>query len=192
MFIDKVSYKKSNLRKKYLKIRKFKQNKIKDVCDDIIISKLLLLDEYKKSDIIFIYISLPDEVNTKKIFLKALEDKKVIAVPKCIRETNEIKFFNVTSISDMEVGNFKIMEPLVNKCVPILDFNQGLCIVPGISFDKFGYRLGYGKGYYDRFLNMFKGKTVGLCYEKCLASKLPVNEFDRRVDMIITEKKIIM
>lgn len=191
MYIDETTYKKNNLRKQYLEIRKFKEKKIKDICDDIIISKLLLLDEYKENDIIFIYMSLPDEIDTCKVFIKALEDKKIIAVPKCIKEKDEIKFFNVKSTNDLEVGNFKIMEPIIDKCSPIQSFDSGLCIVPGVSFDMFGYRLGYGKGYYDRFLSIFKGKTVGLCYEKCLVSKLPIGKFDRSVDMIVTEKRII-
>ena len=67
-----------------------------------------------------------------------------------------------------------------------------VCIVPGLAFDKNGYRIGYGKGYYDRFLKDFNGTKIGLCRCDFLKDALPVNEFDHKVDMIITEKGIIV
>jgi len=67
---------------------------------------------------------------------------------------------------------------------------KSLCIVPGIAFGKNGERLGYGKGYYDRFLESFKGKTVGLSFEECLSENIPMEAHDRKIDYLVTDKKI--
>ena len=77
----------------------------------------------------------------------------------------------------------------VPRCVP--DFSKGLCIVPALSFDFQGYRLGYGKGYYDRFLARFGGSTVGLCYDSCMVRNLPAGRYDQPVHLIVTQRKTL-
>ena len=85
-------------------------------------------------------------------------------------------------------GAFSIMEPNPEVCEKYEDFSHGLCLVPGLCFDMQGFRLGFGKGYYDRFLQNFSGTSVGLCYSKCIEHTLPSGVFDRPVDAVITEK----
>ena len=67
---------------------------------------------------------------------------------------------------------------------------QALCLVPGLCFDGKGYRLGYGKGYYDRFLAKFRGATLGLCYNDFLQDCLPVGDYDLPVQQIATEDRV--
>ncbi len=192
MCFKDLNAKKKWLREKYLNKRKNKNNLLKKIHDKLIIEKLFTLDEYKKCNTLFMYMSKPDEINTYELFEKALLDKKIVALPRCIEEKKELQFFMVNSLSDLEKGKFKLMEPIKTKCLPISSGENDLCIVPGIIFDMSGYRLGYGGGYYDRFLTRFKGKTVGLCYDDFIMSTLPRDKFDMNVDAIITENRVII
>ena len=146
------------------------------------------LYDYKKRNLILTYVSTDIEVDTKSIIKNALESGKRTAVPRCIPGTREIEFYIVTSFeNDLSEGSFKILEPNIKKCEKLNDFENGLCIIPALSFDMNGYRLGYGKGYYDRFLSKFKGLKIGLCYGGCVCEELPHGHFDERVDLLITE-----
>lgn len=80
------------------------------------------------------------------------------------------------------------MEPNTDKCEILSDFSDSVCLVPGLAFDREGYRIGFGKGYYDRFLLNFSGLTVGMCYNKCIEDNLPRGYYDCPVDILITEK----
>ena len=99
-------------------------------------------------------------------------------------------FFFIKSYDDLSPGKYDIPEPVPEKCEQVRDFSSGLCLVPGLSFDYQGYRLGFGKGYYDRFLSRFGGITAGICYAKCTVSELPRGVYDRAVDILITERFI--
>lgn len=83
-----------------------------------------------------------------------------------------------------------MLEPVPERCRLVTDYSRGLCIVPGLCFDAEGYRLGYGKGYYDRFLSAFRGVTVGICYTACTQWRLPHGRYDRQIQLLITEKYI--
>ena len=174
------------LRNKYKAIRSSMGDKQKHKMDKSIMKKVISLREYSKEDTIFTYVSKTIEVDTLNIIEKALKDNKKVAVPKCITKTRGMDFYYINSLSDLEVGTFGVLEPIVSKCKIVTDFKRGLCIVPGFSFDRFGYRLGYGMGYYDRFLSNFQGSTVGLCYYNCMKKELPHGYYDRPVDIIVT------
>jgi 5-formyltetrahydrofolate cyclo-ligase len=89
------------------------------------------------------------------------------------------------------VGSFGVDEPDPAKHIMVGDTKDCVCIVPAFMFDKQGFRLGYGKGYYDRYLSRYKGSTIGICYSENLVDELFHGKYDRTVDMIITEKDII-
>ena len=114
-----------------------------------------------------------------------------VAVPKCIPKQKQLDFFFINSFDDLSEGKFGILEPDEKKCERALKFKKdSLCIVPGLSFDIHGFRLGYGGGYYDRFINKFEGYTVGLCYSNCVRNEVPIEKFDMQVDFLITDKSI--
>ncbi len=158
--------------------------------DRKILERVLSLSAYKQNSVILTYVSKSIEVDTIGIIRQALSDNKRVAVPKCIDGTREMEFYFIKSVDDLETGSFGVLEPRVNLCEKLTDLSLGLCIVPGMSFDTKGFRLGYGKGYYDRFLSRFSGKTVGLCYSCCIKWNLPKGKFDRSVDVIITDRYV--
>ncbi len=118
---------------------------------------------------------------------------KKLACPRCNDMDGHMSFYYVNSSSCLQTGSYSILEP-TGDCLPVeedvLTDGKTVCIVPGLSFDSFGMRLGYGKGYYDRFLRSFGGRSIGLCYESFLSDRLPTAEHDIGVDIIITERGV--
>lgn len=146
-------------------------------------------DLYKNADELLLYYSVADEVSTDIIFSKALEDGKRIAFPVCIDGHGIMQFFYVEQENDLAEGMYGIRAPK-QGCKKFIGSDNAVCVVPGLAFDKSGNRIGYGKGYYDRFLESFTGLSVGLCYDKMLCDFLPTDPFDKNVSYLITDKKI--
>lgn len=190
MYVKNIKEVKQNLRAKYRQFRERMEPQHKIELDSIIQSRLLALSEYSGFDTLFTYVSKPIEVDTIALITAALANHKKVAVPRCLPETCDMEFYYITSMDDLEKGCFGVLEPVPERCRLVPPGKTGLCIVPGLSFDAQGYRLGYGKGYYDRFLAEFNGFTVGICYAGCVQWNLPHGYYDRPVDVLITEKYI--
>lgn len=186
--IINVRDQKKILRNKHKKLRANCPADTKKQLDEILAKNFFELDEYKNSKIIFAFVSTPIEIDTFEIMKKVLEDGKILALPKCRKNEPLMDFYQVTDLGQLDKGAYSIYEPNPEKCRLINDFSQGVCIVPGLAFDLDGYRIGFGKGYYDRFLMNFGGTTVGICYSKCIEKKIPVGIYDKSVDILITEK----
>ncbi|MBR0423088.1 MAG: 5-formyltetrahydrofolate cyclo-ligase [Clostridia bacterium] len=174
------------LRKKYRSIRENMDLKIKKIWDSKILKKVTILSRYKNCNTILTYISKDIEVDTLEIINKAWEDGKKVAVPACDKETMKMNFYEINSMDDLEKGTFGLLEPKKDICKKIEETQGTLCFVPGFSFDQEGFRLGYGYGYYDRFLQNFKGTKIGICYNNCITNKLPHGRYDCSVDILIT------
>lgn len=145
--------------------------------------------QYRNADKIYAYWSVDSEVDTHAIIAKALNDGKKVALPKCTDKDGIMLFYYVSSITQLIDGMYGIKEPPEADLAD--DFTENsLCLVPALSFDKDGYRLGYGKGYYDRFLSVFSGVTMGLCFYECYCEKLPRDCYDKKVNYILTNEKI--
>lgn len=181
---------KQNLRAQSRRFRERLEPDRKTKMDGKIGMRLASLKEYRAAPVIYTYVSKPLEVDTLRLIEKAVADGKRVAVPRCLQETLEMEFLEISSSADLEPGCYGVLEPVAGKCRQAVECAGALCIVPGLSFDSQGYRLGYGKGYYDRFLAGFKGVTVGLCYSGCTRWNLPHGYYDRPVDILITEKYI--
>lgn len=181
---------KADLRAKHRKIRVSCPADMKKSLDKRLAQSFWSLDEYTQCKKLFLFVSSPIEVDTMNIIMRAFDDGKQVAVPKCIDKKGKMEFYFISSLSQLEKGAFGIMEPNEDVCEQVTDLSEGLCIVPGICFDMSGYRIGFGKGYYDRFLERFGGVTVGLCYSKCTEHELPRGSHDKPVDILITEKYI--
>lgn len=169
------------LRNKYKEIRKNIKNK--EVLDNRIFNKIIELEEYKQSDLILIYVSLNDEVDTLKLIEHSLKIGKEVAVPKC--EGDNIVFYNINKLSDLEEGSFRILEPKTNEVIG--SFSDSICIIPGIAFDKENNRIGYGRGFYDRFLEKYDGIKIGLAYEECICDRIDSEINDKKMDIVITD-----
>lgn len=178
---------KLDLRNKYKLIRAQLHNKellSEKICDSFIESEL-----YKNAPMILAYSSVNGEVSCEKIIERALSDKKQVALPKCLDAFGTMRFYLIESIDDTETGLFGIREPVASRALDRMP-DGAVCLVPGLSFSLTAHRLGYGKGYYDRFLKDFNSVRVGLCYDQCLCGRLPFDSFDEKVNYLITDKRI--
>ena len=183
-----VRKRKHELRARFKRFRAECPPELKKSLDKRLFERFASLEEYRAADVLFAYISQPIECDTSAIIADALEKGKRVAVPKCHKTSNEMDFYFIKSYDDLSPGKYGLLEPVPERCEKAVDFSCGLCLVPGLSFDLQGYRLGFGKGYYDRFLSDFGGTTVGICYSKCTMGELPRGTFDRAVDIVLTEK----
>lgn len=154
-----------------------------------IADRFLSSELYKNADTLLLYYSVGSEPSTREIFKAALSDGKRVAFPVCTDANGFMAFYYVSGEADLEEGMYGIRAPR-KECEKYSFKDGGVCVVPGLSFDSEGYRIGYGKGYYDRFLSEFKGSSVGLCYEALLSEGLPRDAFDKNVNYLITDKKI--
>jgi len=155
--------------------------------DNIIYEKLISSEAYLKAKVIFIYISYGDEVNTHSIVKHALSIGKRICVPKVISKETGMKSIEIKSLDELNAGAYGILEPHSEGIVVKPD-EIDMIILPGLAFDKKGGRLGYGGGFYDRYLTQVKGNTVkaALAYNFQIIEKVPTEEFDVPIDYIIT------
>lgn len=182
---------KKNLRLSLKQKRNDMSSSEKESKSNSITTKIISTSWYKNSDTILVYVSTEIEVDTKELIKYALNNGKKVAVPRCIPGTCEMDFYYISSLDDLETGTFSVLEPVIEKCQKVEIFDNVLSIVPGLAFDLEGYRIGYGKGYYDRFLskhrNMF---NIGICFCNCIVTKLYRGRFDVSVNALITEKFI--
>lgn len=183
-----IKSEKEMLRQKYKELRLSFTKEEKAEYDRAILRRVTSLDQYKGSQLILTYVSKDIEVDTLMLIQTALSQGRKVAVPKCIGGTRDMRFYYITGIQDLEKSTFGVLEPVVSQCAPADKVDGAFCVVPGMAFDSRGYRLGYGKGYYDRFLSGFCGVTAGLCYSGCIKWNLPRGRFDKPVDLIVTER----
>lgn len=155
--------------------------------DSAILGRLLSLPCYKSCSLVLTYVSTEIEVNTLALIDRALHDGKTVACPRCVENTRLMEFYRIRSRDDLEPGSFGVLEPRADKENLLTQFDNSICVIPGLSFDRMGFRLGYGKGYYDRFLAEYDGVRVGICYAGNLRERLPHGKFDRAVDILLTE-----
>ena len=185
-----VREKKQALRAKYKKLRQNCPPEVKRRLDEKLTESFLSLNEYKSCETLFTFVSSPIECDTRKIIERALADGKKAAVPKCVSRFGNMRFYYINSLDDLAGGMYGILEPDESRCKPADSYENALCIVPGLCFDYRHYRVGFGKGYYDRFLEQFSGVSVGICYSKYIECEIPRGAFDRNTDILVTEKFI--
>ena len=159
---------------------------------DSIIDKLYSTDYYKKAKTIMTFISFGAEVDTHEFIKTSIAKGKRIVVPITIPETKELKLSQVLDFDHLEIGFYDILTPKEEFISYVDPSEVDLIIVPGVAFDRNGYRIGYGGGYYDRFLaNLDHVTKISLAFDMQLISSIPHEHFDIPVNYIITEKEII-
>ncbi len=172
---------KSEIRKHLLNLRKNIKNKTAK--DFNIMSRLLSQEFYKNAKTIMVYISYNNEVDTISLIEKMRCDKKVLCAPLCI-DKHIMEARRISSLDELVLGAYGIKEPTGEK-----EEHIDLILVPGVAFSEELHRIGYGAGYYDRFLKNFKGVTCGLFYEVQKAD-FSADFSDIPLDYIITDKEI--
>ena len=138
--------------------------------------------QYREAKTIYGYLPYNQEVRTVPMVERALSEGKRVAVPKVYGD--EMRFIYIEDLSGIAPGSFGIPEPVLDG--PVADDPNALVLMPGLAFDRQGNRMGYGGGFYDKFLNQEPNHpTVALCYEFQMQESLPVEEFDVPVDLVL-------
>ena len=158
--------------------------------DEAICRRIIALAGFRYADHILTYSPLKDEVDISMVNEAALKSGKTLAFPRCIPETSKMDFYEVDSMEQLESGSFSIMEPRSDCKLWLPDGKKSVfCIIPAMAYDKDGYRLGYGKGFYDRYLAGRDFVKVGVAYSRFFVDyKLPRGRFDLAVSAVVTEK----
>ena len=151
-------------------------------------NELFRLEQYNKSKTVMFFVSFNSEVDTHEMIKTALKNKNVV-IPKVehhgIEPSVIIDFDNL-----LPSRKFDILEPI--ETMQIAYKNIDLVLVPGIVFDEYGHRIGYGFGYYDKFLHKVpKALKIGLAFDFQVIDKIPKEQHDVPIDMIVTEKRVI-
>ena len=154
-------------------------------------NRLLNLWSVREAQTVLCYVSTEIEVGTREFIEALLQMGKRVAVPRCEGEKSEMNFYYINSLDELSPGSFGVDEPDPQKSVMVGKTQGSVCIVPAFMFDKKGYRLGYGKGYYDRYLSRYEGSTIGICNEENLQEELFHGKYDRAVSLVVTDKEIL-
>lgn len=164
-----------------------KEEKMKK--DTQIRENLLTLPKILDSENIFLYVSFGSEIDTLVLIEELWKRGKRIFVPKV--EDNVMDFYEITSFDELVPGFYGILEPVTTKCMSGMD---GVMIMPGLAFDQEKNRIGYGGGYYDRYLARYpehKMDTIAAAYDFQVVEKLETEEYDFKADILVTESGII-
>lgn len=187
--MDVISEKKS-IRRKMKQIRADILPEEKSFLDNKMRENLFASDIYKNSELVLTFISVGDEPDTREILKRVWRDGKTAAVPKCLPE-HKMVFFVIESFDDCKDGAYGIPEPKDSCREADVSGKNVLCIVPGLAFDRSGARLGYGGGYYDRFLRKYPNIcTLGYCAERYIIEEVPREDTDMDLWGLITEKTV--
>jgi 5-formyltetrahydrofolate cyclo-ligase len=158
------------------------------VLSEKIAVQLFKTKQWQDSSCIGITVSRKFELDTSFIIEKAWKEGKTVCVPRCYSNDKKMEFRKLSAFGDLENVYMDLYEPIIEKTEDIPKKKMDLLIVPGLVFDKKGYRIGYGGGYYDRFLHDYQGSTLSIAYSFQTADELPIEEFDVPVEQIITEE----
>ncbi|MFK4466885.1 5-formyltetrahydrofolate cyclo-ligase [Bacillus sp. RC252] len=153
-----------------------------------IAASLYAQKEWIEAKTIGITLSMENEVNTYPIIEKAWEEGKKVVVPKCNKGTRTMSFRKISNFDQLETVYMNLREPIPALTEEVNADEIDLQIVPGVAYTERGERIGYGGGYYDRYLVHYKGKALSLAYSFQMVEHIPVEPFDENVEKIITEK----
>lgn len=190
---DYLESEKRKIRFDFLSLRNRIEPDLAAVYSANILAGIKKLSVYEKAKTVLFYLSYGSEVVTDFMVKSAIEEGKVVAVP-AIKIIGDVKM-QVVRIARLEDANryvYGIRQPEINPDEIITKADVDLAFIPAIAFDVNGHRIGYGKGYYDRWLEHVPiSKTVGLAYDFQITDKLPTGQHDLPVGTIITEKRIV-
>lgn len=181
---------KKQLRAHFKQLRAAIPQSERSAIDSAIAQQVCALDAFAQADLVLPYLSFGAEVETRTIIQTAWQKGKTVALPRCVPGTRYMKWYRQDSFEGLVTSNLGVEEPAEDPAREInpADFEHALCLVPGLTFDKQGYRLGYGGGFYDTFLATFHGVSVGLCRTCQLSEKVAfLDAHDLPVDCVISE-----
>lgn len=181
---------KSSLRSNYLTARRRIDPATKAALDARILERLAGFDLYADAGLVLAYVSYGNEVDTRFVIESAIATGKRVAVPRVSPHKHKMDFFEISGMGDLTEGFKGILEPKRGLSSPLgtEDLLGSVCLVPGLVFDSAGHRIGYGGGYYDRFLQFYPGDKIALARSTQVSSNpLPTESCDVPVDFIVTD-----
>jgi|SRR5215831_11733441 len=185
---------KENLRRYILRLRNRQSiSEIEQKSADIV-EQVLLLHEYVRARGIACYVSKDSEVNTRTLIRNALDRDKRVLIPVVKPGDIDLFFSEVKELGkELAPGTFGILEPKTEFVRPVDLDAVDLIFVPGIVWDRDGYRLGWGRGYFDRVLTRLPEhvRSAGLAFNMQMITRVPRDQFDVPVDMVVTESRVI-
>jgi len=153
--------------------------------------RLYLLEQYINAKEILIYVSYNNEISTINLIRNAFLDGKKVAVPKVISK-GIMEFYYIDSLDELKKGYKGILEPIGNRVFDCQKAHKDMLIIcPGVAFDWKCNRVGYGGGYYDRYLKKYNLDSIALAYDFQMIQSIDVEEFDNKVDIIVTPSNVI-
>ena len=180
---------KKEIRKLIYKFRKeISEKKLKE-WSNIICKRIIETEFYQKSKVIICYFPKKGEVDTKVLIGYSFLHKKKVFLPKVILSKKSLEFYQVFCLDNVVPGPFKLLEPPLEN-PKLKDEKVDVVFVPGVAFDIFRNRIGYGGGFYDRILKRIKALKVGIAFSFQIFERLPISAHDEKLDLIITEKGI--
>ena len=153
---------------------------------EAIVQKALTLVEEREAKTVFAYLSFGSEVQTHGLIEELLRQGVRVAVPRCNTQTHTMQAITMDGFEDLYKDAYGVLTPKNGKV--LLPQEIDLVFVPALAFDEEGYRLGYGGGYYDRYLKAFQGISAGLAFSACCVKELPRDCYDLPVSCILTEE----
>ncbi len=184
---------KKKFRSDVIKSRGLMDAKTSSDYSSVITNSILSLPFIKSCDTIMLYLDFNHEVQTNELVTKLLSLNKNVIAPITLQKERELLTHKISNLdSDITIGAYGIREP--NKNTPLVDLDSiDAIIVPAVAYDKDGYRLGYGGGFYDRFLEKLRPDCVkiGAAFELQVFNDVPKEPHDAQLDYIITESRII-
>ncbi len=179
---------KEELRRQILKKRSGLSREYCVQADKDILKRLLSVPAYRKAKVVFTYVSREDETDTRQFINHALAEGKIVAVPGC-QGAGLMKAYRICRMEDLEEGAYHILEPK-DFCQEVEQEDIDLAVVPCVTCSRQGRRLGYGGGYYDRYLSSTGAFRAALCREQLICDMIPTDIYDCVMDLVITEKNI--
>lgn len=156
-----------------------------------IMDKVLASDEFKNAHTIGVTLSRFPEVETHRLIENAWQAGKRVAIPRCISSTREMDFRLIDSFDQTEIVYMDLKEPKVDQTISVKPEDIDLQIVPGVVYSETGYRIGFGGGYYDRYLKNFPFQTISLAFDCQISDNIDKEPHDIPVSYIYTEQHII-
>ncbi|HHW36930.1 MAG TPA: 5-formyltetrahydrofolate cyclo-ligase [Bacillales bacterium] len=174
------------------KLQAIPQDVFKKWSSDIA-TNLFNTNDWKQANTIALTISRGTEVDTKSIIEMGWKEGKRIVVPKCEPATKEMTFRALENFDQLEIVYYGLLEPKENETKAVSPSEIKLIVVPGLIYNHKGYRVGFGGGYYDRFLSKYNGRTAALAFQEVqLVEELLIEEHDIPVNMIVTNEQVIL
>ena len=183
----------TEIRKQHLEKRSAIPLEVRKKRDEKICRNILSSAAFRYADVILMYYPVKGEVDILPLMEAAISAGKQVAFPRCHAEDHTMTFHYVSSEEDFEKGSYGLREPFAALPYfdPATDGDKNvLCIVPAVVYDRRGFRIGYGGGYYDRFFGIFKPASIGVAYEEFIVKNVPHGRYDISVDVVVSERGI--